>query len=834
MQEDLTSRQNSIDGLDTMEDSSSQSQRVACDDLEQGSSSDARQTSEASEFEYPRSAASPPDMDTFVSTPPSNAVLFKDANGLQRNGAESTRVEGKKSPELFRDLYDVEESFHITENEGYGESAEETVESHSHTRPNQRFNSSEVNHPEDVDPQNESTSQILEHDMVEDLERSSAQNQEQQAQEVNEPVRDYAREQGLEPFVREPSNAGHGNDDHAQILFDDLPAEYPSQEGRPIQTADFGSFRRSLPISFYENFHPSVALSPLPSLQQFLGYESSQPEQPSHLESEEGFVSSGGNEHRTSLEQDFELEVTSDTEYGTGNYHPTPINWFDSSNSQGPVQRLLAQQPLHRQPWSHQPSVQHSFTQQSVGQQLSTQQPRTLMPQPPANTRSIQSIWRRGRNAGGFQPQILGPVSSVPAATPVAATRSPPVPPGQSQRWRSLPDGPYLRGTKTPKKVVRNCFLTPWFTRNRRDVRLPSATGQNFKAQNAAFDSLPPHQQAACNAWIVTQVEAEQARRRANGTARYYVDNSNPPVIPGPHARRSAVNAIRPSFDGSGAARLQNNPQARMHGLADAALLGQHIAPAPPGYNQRSHSDNGSNTDPVHRQSMSRGESQVHHAFNSSLGQMNPHETFEGFHGHANGRPVMTQPPVSHPALYNGFLLPQHLNIPISQYRNSITYRQTSTTPNRIQPGQPNVGINGMLPGSLSPASYPSYITQQSQQMLGYGCSVTGKWHENGSLYNAHLSNTYGFQSDYQHNGDFSMRNFGMRSGVDNNQNWGPGAHVNGPSMHAQGFQNQLLPNNMMTNVTSHGRKRKLADEEPPEEENGHADDRPPKKARAS
>jgi hypothetical protein len=38
-------------------------------------------------------------------------------------------------------------------------------------------------------------------------------------------------------------------------------------------------------------------------------------------------------------------------------------------------------------------------------------------------------------------------------------------------------------------------------------------------------------EQAACDAWIVTQIEAEQAEHRANGTARYLVANLTPAAV---------------------------------------------------------------------------------------------------------------------------------------------------------------------------------------------------------------------------------------------------------------------------------------------------------------
>lgn len=215
---------------------------------------------------------------------------------------------------------------------------------------------------------------------------------------------------------------------------------------------------------------------------------------------------------------------------------------------------LLTMPPLgqaHLPRYEPAPSVQHHYQQpqvvQPVGQQgwvqqLQIPQSQTFPPQRAIRNQAIDSLAasQQGGNIGGFQPLNLAQVSSAPTANLRATSQLPPaVPTGQFQRWRSLPYGPYLQGTRTPRKVVRYSFFNRWLEANRSDIPLPGPYGRGFRDQNAVWERLSPQEQAACDAWIVTQIEAEQSRHRANGTARYLMAISTP-AAPGPAAPRHA------------------------------------------------------------------------------------------------------------------------------------------------------------------------------------------------------------------------------------------------------------------------------------------------------
>jgi hypothetical protein len=121
-----------------------------------------------------------------------------------------------------------------------------------------------------------------------------------------------------------------------------------------------------------------------------------------------------------------------------------------------------AQQPFFQPPVGQHLTVQQLPAEQFGAQQLPVPQSGTLLPQATIQPRVIRATRpsQRGGDIGGFQPQNLAQVPSGPIPNAGATTQPPSAVPPRSQRWRSLPDGPYLRGTKTPKVVVRNSFLT--------------------------------------------------------------------------------------------------------------------------------------------------------------------------------------------------------------------------------------------------------------------------------------------------------------------------------------------------------------------------------------
>lgn len=218
---------------------------------------------------------------------------------------------------------------------------------------------------------------------------------------------------------------------------------------------------------------------------------------------------------------------------------------------------LLTMPPLgqaHLSRYAQASSLQPYFQQQQVvppvGQQGSIQlqipQSQTFPPQRATYNQAIDSLAasQQGGNIGGFQPLNLAQISSPPTANLGTTSQLPPAASrGQIQRWRSLQYGPYLQGTRTPRKVVRYSFFNRWLEANRSDIPLPDSSGQGFKNQNAVWESLSPQEQAACDAWVVTQSENEQARHRANGTARYFVANLTPAAV----IRRPLPTAARPS-----------------------------------------------------------------------------------------------------------------------------------------------------------------------------------------------------------------------------------------------------------------------------------------------
>jgi hypothetical protein len=366
------------------------------------------------------------------------------------------------------------------------------------------------------------------------------------------------------------------------------------------------------------------------------------------------------------------------------------------------------------------------------------------------------------------------------------------------------------------------------------DIALPSATGQNYKAQVAVFDNLSSRQQTECIAWIVVQVEAEQVSHRRNGTARYYVDNSRPPVVRDTRGQGSAVNTVRPHRSENGAVDLQNDPQARMQDLADAPLLGRHIAPAPPGYNHRGAGAYGnrvndmSNASSPDGQSMTQGGVQSQDPINFGLGQSCANEAFGNFQNHTIGQPLMHQPFMASPTHYNSSFMTQNPAASSLQYGQSTSYLASQTYTGGTPFGQSNITDNsGALPGKLSQGYY-SENSYQVPMLAGY--LATGEGFGNASISpEPPRSNTFGFQSGYQRDGVSSVHNFGLGHVLRINEGLETRASL--PGSYGQVFKNQPAPTTM-THVASCSRKRKQVEEE--DEEEGDSEDHASKRAQNS
>jgi hypothetical protein len=99
--------------------------------------------------------------------------------------------------------------------------------------------------------------------------------------------------------------------------------------------------------------------------------------------------------------------------------------------------------------------------------------------------------------------------------------------------------------------VVRNAFFNEWLRNNSPNVPRPA----NDTQQNNIFRRLPQGQKDACNAWVVAKVEAEQAAKRADGTARFASSHSSTLTEGNLQDQRSG--ASQEGFGGSAAIDLQ-------------------------------------------------------------------------------------------------------------------------------------------------------------------------------------------------------------------------------------------------------------------------------------
>ncbi|KAE9373374.1 hypothetical protein N431DRAFT_465670 [Stipitochalara longipes BDJ] len=326
----------------------------------------------------------------------------------------------------------------------------------------------------------------------------------------------------------------------------------------------------------------------------------------------------------------------------------------------------------------------------------------------PANAYQIASNnpYDRIQLVQGFS----GPTSST--ATPTVV-QTPQTTTRQEQIWRSQPHGPYYRGTRNPKKVVRNAFLNEWLSINRPDIPLPNSSGQGFMEQNQVFGNLSPHEQRAVNAFVVSKVEAEQAEVRRKGRAVY---------------RDIDVKTGKGKAGGTST----NVSGAGTQSATDGESLGRRIAPAPApataGYGpQGFHRDFQRNI--LGNQSMHIADGQAQpHSYPSYLPTMqqrisNQYHPFGYPPGYPNGGPLVTQSFSTSSNHYGQVVMSQN---PAMSFVQCDIPMNNVTMPDGTTLGISNTYLtNGSYSQYSSEQRNPMDIVQYGQQMPGYSDSVS-------------------------------------------------------------------------------------------------------------
>jgi hypothetical protein len=214
---------------------------------------------------------------------------------------------------------------------------------------------------------------------------------------------------------------------------------------------------------------------------------------------------------------------------------------------------------------------------------------------------------------------------------------------------------------------------------------------------------------------------------RANGTARYIAGNSSAVLSGGSQAQGTSVNTARLPSVGVGGGNLPN--------ISHAEFLARRIAPAPIGFDQYSQRGSiigsPSNAGAALGQSITRGENQGHH-MSSGVGS---DASFRSFQVQTNGRPAMSQSPMTHQSYHSLNQNTQSLTPSVSPSGYPIINFGASTAPGDVQSREQTSGINGMLSESSPLQSSPFYMTQQARRISAHAYAITGQWRENESIY---------------------------------------------------------------------------------------------------
>jgi hypothetical protein len=603
------------------------------------------------------------------------------------------------------------------------------------------------------------------------------------------------------------SNTRMNHCDVNERFFDDFPVG-------PGQPAGSSAFLNNFDVEYWADVHQSGATMPQSQLHSSAidNYQIGKPaERPLERYSEESVVGPGSGKERSHPDQFFEVKVGSNQEFDFGHHDPSSLSTFQPLIN-APLQHAYMQQTHNPQSYNQGCSVQQHYPERFYLQQPHAQHLHTKR----SHATNIPPLVQSDRPSKRQTKYSLCPSRNPPQTSPcpvpnVAATGSLQTVPAtrQEQLWRSTPHGPYLRGTRNPKKVVRNAFLNEWLRLNRPDIPLPDSSGQGFKEQSRVFDSLSPPEREAANAFAVRKAEAEQAERRSNGTAQYKVSLA-PSAICNHGAKRQG--------SASSTAHLQNIPSARMQDLADAQILGQRTAPVPQRHSQ--HGGYGSvlqdaiNHYPDHAQGMYYATIQGEYPLDPSLSQTGPNQTFGSFQEHASGGYSMNQSHIQNPACNNGNSMSQNQNSSFMPYGFPVSHGVAQIPTNASTFGMPNPGLmHGMYPPTASLPGYPTYMIQHEHQMSAYRYTAEGQWHGNGLMCSAHPPiDPFSFHFHQQFNGMSPTENFGTGIGLRlNHQGWGNSPRGGSPSMEYP--QHRHAENSLRTNQI-YGRKRRQAEED--------------------
>jgi hypothetical protein len=414
------------------------------------------------------------------------------------------------------------------------------------------------------------------------------------------------------------------------------------------------------------------------------------------------------------------------------------------------------------------------------------------------------------------------PQTSLGLVPNAAETRNPQAVPAtrQEQLWRSTPHGPYLKKTRNPKKLVRNTFLNEWLRRNRPDIRLPDSSGQGFKEQNRVFDNLSQQEQEAVNAFAIRKAEAEQAKRREDGTAVYRN------VVEPKEANNRHGSGQR---NGTSTINLQNMPRAHMQDHGDTHNLDQLIGLVPTAHSHHGGYELIANTKvsnlPDHAEDVDYAKRQRQQQVDPSLNDSRPNQPYEIALEYRSGDYPFNQLRPEHRASYidNSMAWPQ--NFSFIAREPSMSNVAARTPYHEATPVMPVSGsMHGMFHPTASLTAYPLCTIQHTNQMSAYTYVTGGLWDGNGLMYNVlHPTNPYDFHFHPQYDGMSPMQNIDMGHGLAlSHQDWERHSNAGSPSM--ENLQYQRAENNAVTNG-SDGRKRKQVEEDNNEDGSGEDDE---------
>jgi len=218
--------------------------------------------------------------------------------------------------------------------------------------------------------------------------------------------------------------------------------------------------------------------------------------------------------------------------------------------------------------------------------------------------------------------------------------------------------------------------------------------------------------------------------QRTNGTARYIAGNSSAVLSGGSQAQGTSVNTARLPSVGVGGGNLPNISHAAFsldillqRQLGSINILNMEVILA------------------VHRTRvllLDGGGNQGQYRMSSGVGS---DASFRSFQGQTNGRPAMSQSPMTHPSYHSLNQNTQRLTPSVSPSGYPIINFGASTAPGDVQSREQTATMNGMLSES-SPL--------QTQQISAHAYAITGQWRENESIYPEppHIS-PYGLEPVY-------------------------------------------------------------------------------------